>query len=82
LKLENLEENLSIEYKNYVTKDDKLFLGWIVRFLNQNWGDFRKFLDNFLQNARNEIFTAISVVLFFYVSIFQFFDNNINPSKI
>jgi hypothetical protein len=44
--------------------------------------DFRKFLDNFLQNARNEIFTAISVVLVFYVSIFQFFDNHINPSKI
>jgi hypothetical protein len=46
-KLENLEENLSIEYKNYVRKDDKLFLGWIVRFLNQNWGDFRKFEETF-----------------------------------
>jgi hypothetical protein len=27
LKLEDLEENLRIEYKNYVRKDDKLFLG-------------------------------------------------------
>jgi len=27
LKLENLEENLRIEYRNYVRKDDKLFLG-------------------------------------------------------
>ena len=27
LKLENLEENLKIEYKNYVRKDDKLLFG-------------------------------------------------------
>jgi len=26
-KLEDLEENLRIEYRNYVRKDDKLFLG-------------------------------------------------------
>jgi hypothetical protein len=42
-KLEDFEENLRIEYRNYVRKDNKLFLGWIVRFLNQNYGDFRKF---------------------------------------
>ena len=42
LKLENLEENLRIEYRNYVRKDDKLLLG-CIRFLNQNYGDFRKF---------------------------------------
>jgi len=27
LKLEDLEENLRIKYRNYVRKDDKLFLG-------------------------------------------------------
>jgi hypothetical protein len=27
LKLENLEENLRIEYRNYVRKDDKLLSG-------------------------------------------------------
>jgi len=42
-KLEDLEENLRIEYRNYVRKDNKLLLGWIVRFLNQNYGDFCKF---------------------------------------
>ncbi len=43
LKLEDLEENLRIEYKNYVRKDDKLLLDRIVRFLNQNYGDFLNF---------------------------------------
>jgi hypothetical protein len=51
LKPEDLEENLRIEYRNYVRKDDKLFLGWIVRFLNQNWGDFRKFWEIFYKMA-------------------------------
>ncbi|MBA7497678.1 hypothetical protein ES704_00406 [subsurface metagenome] len=42
-KLKDLKENLKTEYRNYVRKDDKLFLGWIIGFLNKNYGDFRKF---------------------------------------
>ena len=33
-KLKDLEENLRIEYRNYIRKEDKLFLGWIIGFLN------------------------------------------------
>jgi hypothetical protein len=43
LKLENLEENLRYKYRRYPREDDELLLGWIVRFLNQNCGDSRKF---------------------------------------
>ncbi|GAH50464.1 unnamed protein product [marine sediment metagenome] len=43
MKLEDLEENLRIEYRNHVRKDDKLLLDRIVKILNQNNEDFRKF---------------------------------------
>jgi len=54
LKLEDRKENLKIEYRNLVRKDDKLFLGWIIGFLNQYCGDFRKFWEIFYKIAEME----------------------------
>jgi len=49
LKLEDLEENLRYKYRRYPREDDELLLRWILIFLNQNCGDFRKFLVIFVK---------------------------------
>ncbi len=82
-KLKDLEVNLRIEYRNYVRKGDKLFLGWIIGFLNQNYGDFRKFWRIFYKMAEMKyLLTGISVFLYFYIPVIPIFDNHINPCKI
>ena len=82
LKLEDLEENLRIEYRNYVRKDNKLLLGWIARFLNHNYGDSRKFWKGFSQNSRKEVFTSISWLLSLYIFIISVLWQPHNPCKI
>jgi len=81
LKLENLEENLRIECRNYIRKDDKFLLGWIVRFLNQNYGDYRKFWKIFYKMAERKYLQVFSD---YYTSIFLsflFFDKHITLAK-
>ena len=65
LKLEDLEENLRIKYRNYVRKEDKLLLGF-VRFLNQKCSDFCNFWEIFYKMAEME-----------YLQLFPYFCNSI-----